>query len=147
MGCLDSRVVSQTTRHIGMQWREFVTRGWQLDLTWKDILGIVLFIFILMRFYYLCIIKLWLLGDPENFIGFFKKKWDNPGLFFVFFGLFKQTIQFYNKNICEKCPSSIRCRDLNPQSLEHESLPITTRPGLQNSLLQLRYFQDIFCLK
>ena len=29
-----------------------------------------------------------------------------------------------------KCPSSIRCRDLNSQPLEHESCPITTRPGL-----------------
>ena len=28
-----------------------------------------------------------------------------------------------------KCPSSIWCRDLNSQPLEHES-PITTRPGL-----------------
>ena len=29
------------------------------------------------------------------------------------------------------CPSSIRCRDSNPQTLECESPPITTRPGLQ----------------
>ena len=28
------------------------------------------------------------------------------------------------------CPSSIRCQDLNPQPLERESPPITTRPGL-----------------
>ena len=33
----------------------------------------------------------------------------------------------------EKCPSSIRCRDSNSQPLEHESPPITTRPGLPPS--------------
>lgn len=33
--------------------------------SWKDILGIVIFI---GGFYYLCIIQPWLLGDPENFI-------------------------------------------------------------------------------
>ena len=51
-----------------------------------------------------------------------------PLLSFIF-GLFKQTLQFYN-NICEKCPSSIRYRDSNPRPLERESPPITTRPGL-----------------
>lgn len=33
--------------------------------SWKDILGIVIFLFI---FYYVCIINPWTLGDPENFI-------------------------------------------------------------------------------
>ena len=33
--------------------------------SWKDVLGIVIF---MMEFYYLCKIKPWLLGDPENFI-------------------------------------------------------------------------------
>ncbi len=33
--------------------------------SWKDILGIVIFIFL---FLYLCTINPWLLGDPENFI-------------------------------------------------------------------------------
>ena len=28
------------------------------------------------------------------------------------------------------CPSSIQHQDSNPQPLEHESPPITTRPGL-----------------
>ena len=28
------------------------------------------------------------------------------------------------------CPSSLRHRDSNPQPLEHESSPITTRPGI-----------------
>ena len=30
----------------------------------------------------------------------------------------------------KKCPSSIRCWDLNSRPLEHESPLITTRPGL-----------------
>ena len=30
----------------------------------------------------------------------------------------------------KKCLSSIWCRDLNPRPLEHDSPPITTRPGL-----------------
>ena len=53
-------------------------------------------------------------------------KMANIGLFFVDFGLFKQTIQFTVK----KCPSSLQCWDSNPQSLDHELSPITTRPGL-----------------
>ena len=60
----------------------------------------------------------------------FFKKWANPGLFFVYFRLFKQTLQFFTTNKCEKCPSSIWCRDSNPQPSEYESPPITTRPGL-----------------
>ena len=33
---------------------------------------------------------------------------------------------------CEKmlCPFSIWCKDSNPRPLEHESSPVTTRPGL-----------------
>ena len=51
-----------------------------------------------------------------------------PLLSFIF-GLFKQTsLQFYNKYMWKKIPSSIRCWDLNPWPLEHESLPVTTRP-------------------
>ena len=34
-------------------------------------------------------------------------------------------------SIVKKCPSSLRCWDLNPQPLERESLPITTIPGLE----------------
>ena len=48
---------------------------------------------------------------------------------FVYFHLFKQTLQFYNK-IMWKCPSSLRCKDSNPQTSKHKSTPITTRPGL-----------------
>ena len=54
----------------------------------------------------------------------------NPGLFFVYFGLFKQTLQFFTANMCEKSPSKIQCRDSNPRPSECDSPPITTRPGL-----------------
>ena len=44
-----------------------------------------------------------------------------PGLFFD---------HFYNKLMWKNYPSSMQCCDLNPQSLDHESYPMTTRPGL-----------------
>ena len=58
--------------------------------------------------------------------GFFKK-WANPGLFFVYFRLFKQTIQFLQQiNVKNVHPVYIaRIRTHIP--LEHESPPITTR--------------------
>ena len=59
---------------------------------------------------------------PKCFIVFFfKKKWDIVGLFLVYFPFFKQTIQFMQQKMWKKCPSSIRCRDLNPRPSEHES--------------------------
>ena len=57
------------------------------------------------------------------------KKWANPGLFFVYFQSFQKTIQFLQQINVKKFPSSIQCRDLNPEPLEHESPPITTRRG------------------
>ena len=56
-------------------------------------------------------------------------KWAIRGLFLVYFRSFSNITNF-TTNQCEKCPSSIWYWDLNPQSLEHESPPITTRPGL-----------------
>ena len=53
-----------------------------------------------------------------------------PLLSFIF-GLFKQTsLKLFQQIYVKKCPSSIRCWDSNLQPLEHESPPITTRPGL-----------------
>ena len=45
--------------------------------------------------------------------------------------------------MCEKMlwPSSLWCRDSNPQPLEHKSPPITTRPGLMHFRINL-YFED-----
>ena len=56
-------------------------------------------------------------------------KWAIPGLFFIYFCLFKQTLQFLQQIYVEKCyvhpvyGAGIR-------TYEHESPPITTRPGL-----------------
>ena len=57
------------------------------------------------------------------------KKWANPGLFRTF--QTKKTILMWKI----LCPSSIRRQYLNPQPHEHESSPITTRPGLAPFLL------------
>ena len=47
------------------------------------------------------------------------------------FGLFKQTsLQFLQQIYVQKCPFSIWCLDSNSLCSEHESPPITTRPGL-----------------
>jgi len=69
------------------------------------------------------------------------KNGPTPASFPFIFSLFKQTLQIYATNICEKCPSSIRCRDSNPQPSEHKSPPITTRPGLPHwRMLQQQKF-------
>ena len=48
---------------------------------------------------------------------------------FCLFSSFQTHITILTANKCEKYPSSIRCWDSNPWPLEHESPPITTRPG------------------
>ena len=62
----------------------------------------------------------------------FLYKWANPGLFFFSFQSFQTNNTIFTTNQCEKmsCPSSIQCQNLNPWPSEHESPPITTRPGL-----------------
>ena len=54
----------------------------------------------------------------------------HPRPLFHLFSSFKQTLQFLQQINVEKCSSSIGCWDSNPQSLEDESPPITTRLGL-----------------
>ena len=62
-------------------------------------------------------------------INFFK--WAKPGLLFVYFRYFQTNIfKIFTTNKCEKCPSSIGCRDLNSQPSDYKSPPLTTRPGL-----------------
>ena len=65
---------------------------------------------------------------PQNKKCFFLKN-GQPRPLFCLFLVFstKHHYNFYNKYMWKKCPSSIRCRDLNPQPLERESLPITNR--------------------
>ena len=62
----------------------------------------------------------------------FLKKGAILGLFFRLFSSFQKDITILTTNICEiiLCPSSIQRWDSNPQPLEHECPPITTRPGL-----------------
>ena len=62
----------------------------------------------------------------------FFKKWAKPGLFFIYFCLFKHTLQFLQQINVIKCPSSIWCWDSNTRPLKHESPPITNRPGRSN---------------
>ena len=53
---------------------------------------------------------------------------DQPRPFYCLFSVFSNKHYYiFTTNIC---PTSIQCRDLNPWSLEHESPPITTSPGL-----------------
>ena len=59
------------------------------------------------------------------------------GLFSFIFGLFKQALQFLQQIFVKKCPSSILCQNSNKRLLEHESLPITTRPGLPPDRLNI----------
>ena len=65
------------------------------------------------------------MAAPHYLQSFFKRS--KSSIFFVCFWSFQTNNTNSTPNQCEKCPSSIRCRDSNPQPLEHESLPITTR--------------------
>ena len=61
---------------------------------------------------------------------FFLKKWAIPGLFFIYFRLFKQTPQILQQIFANNYPSSFQCWDSNPRPSRPEPHPITTRPGL-----------------
>ena len=77
-------------------------------------------------------------SSSKSFIFFAKSiKWANPSLFYHLFSSFQKLITIFTTNKCEKCPSSIRSRDLNSQLLEHESTPITIRPGLPPKVFQI----------
>ena len=62
----------------------------------------------------------------------FFKKMGHPQPLFHLFSSSQTNITILTTNIREKMiwPSSIQQRDWNPRPLEHESPPITTRPGL-----------------
>ena len=55
----------------------------------------------------------------------------------MFWSFQTNIITIFTTKICEKCSSSIQCRDLIPQPLEHESPPITNRQGLLPSFGKL----------
>ena len=71
-----------------------------------------------------------LLCAIDHLQSFLKKKWANPGLFFIYFRLFKRTLQFWQQINVKKCPSSIWRQDLDSQPSGYNSPPLTTRPGL-----------------
>ena len=56
-----------------------------------------------------------------------------PGLFSIYFRLFKQTLQFLQQYIVKNVHPVYGAGIQTPQPLEHESPPITTRLGLVNS--------------
>ena len=73
----------------------------------------------------------------------------HPRPLFRFFRIFKQKLcTSFTTNKCEQMlwPSSIRHQNLNPRPLEHESPPITTRPGLPPNLTSnLPHVQFYYC--
>ena len=71
------------------------------------------------------------------FINLLLLKMCQPRPLFHLFSSFQTHITIFTTNKCEKCPSSILCRDSNSQPLEYESPPITTRPGLLPCLTNL----------
>ena len=76
----------------------------------------------------------------DNNAYYFFKILANPGPCFIYFRLFKQTsLQYLQQINVKKCPSRIWCWDSNSLPLEHESLPITTRPGLPPTLNSFYY--------
>ena len=80
-------------------------------------------------------LTIWALVPSSSDIFFssfcFFKKWAIPGLFFVYFRSFQTNINtILQQTNVKKCPSSIRRWDSNPWPSDHESPPITTRPGL-----------------
>ena len=68
------------------------------------------------------------LSEIVVFMYFFKV--GNPWPLFNLFSSFQTISKILQQIYVEKYPSSIRCWDLNPQPLKHESPPITTRQGL-----------------
>ena len=78
---------------------------------------------------------------------FFKKKWANPGLFFVYFRSFQTNNTIFTTNQCEKISIQYTVPGLNPQPLIHESSSITTRPGLLPNRLFLCHKLALHALK
>ena len=54
----------------------------------------------------------------------------HPRPLFIYFWLFKQTLQILQQINVKKCPSCMWGCDLNSRPSEHEAPHVTTRPGL-----------------
>ena len=61
-------------------------------------------------------------------------------LFSVFFN--QTSIQFLQQINVKKCPSSKQCWDSDSQPSDHESPPITTKPGLTPNLVSKRLWRE-----
>ena len=73
------------------------------------------------------------------------KNWANPGLFFIYFCLFKHTLQYLQQIIVKKCLWSIRCRESNSKPLEpldQGSHPMAVR-NLSNSQLTWKHCRQV----
>ena len=55
--------------------------------------------------------------------------WPSPASFSFIFCLFQTNMKIFTTNIYEKYPFSIQGWDSNPRPSDHESHPVTTRPG------------------
>ena len=72
----------------------------------------------------------------------FLKNWPTPASLFIYFRSFQTNI--ITNFTTNYCPSSIRCRDSNPRPLEHESPPISTRPGLPSKVFLAEHLVQFF---
>ena len=72
---------------------------------------------------------------------FFLKNGPTPPLFCLF-SSFQANITILTTNKCEKCSSSIRCWDSNPQPLKHESPPMTRAPALDTSFCYSQFYSN-----
>ena len=77
----------------------------------------------------------------------FKKMGQPRPLYHLFLVLSNKHHYNFTKKLYEKCPSSIQRQDSNPQTFEHESPPITARPGLQTTLLISIFLQKLEYLR
>ena len=97
-------------------------RGYLVKLTMFLKMGLFLFIFVLFKQFTA------LKQRKSNLDRHFKRN-GQPRPLFHLFSVFSNKQHNFSTNQCETCPSIIKCQDSNPQPLEHESSPITTRPG------------------
>ena len=84
-------------------------------------------------------------------IVFFLKNGASLASYIVYFWSFQTNITiFLQQYNVKNFPSSIRCRDSNPQPLGRESPPITTRPGLPRivctTISKLNYWPNLVTL-
>ena len=103
--------------------------NWEFDLFWMCLIGLL----IRQKLSQIWIAEtrtLTLSVPPRNHVFL---NGPTPATFSFIFVFSNTHYNFYTKCIWKKCPSSKHCRDSNSWPLEHESPPITTRPGHPHS--------------